>query len=81
MDINASRKAIALDPNLALAHSNLGAALGAKGEIDAAIRELEVALSLDPNSKATEHSLEIAQNMKQAKKSQNGETKKLRNLR
>jgi Tfp pilus assembly protein PilF len=61
------QKTIALDPmlalahtNLALAHYNLGAALRAKGRLDAAIGHYEQALRLDPKYAQAHVSLGIA---------------------
>jgi tetratricopeptide (TPR) repeat protein len=42
--------AASLDPNLAIAHLNLGAAYAERGELDRAIAELEAAVRLEPES-------------------------------
>jgi serine/threonine-protein kinase len=42
------RTALALDPKYAMAHHNLGVALGAKGQVDAAIACYRKAIELDP---------------------------------
>ena len=41
------RKAIELDPKYAMAHNNLGSALGAKGQLDAAMASFDKAIELD----------------------------------
>ncbi|MFN7973084.1 MAG: tetratricopeptide repeat protein [Acidobacteriota bacterium] len=46
----ALRRAIAIDPDLAIAHSNLGGLLGMRGDGTGAVRELEIAVRLDPES-------------------------------
>ncbi|HUB67151.1 MAG TPA: tetratricopeptide repeat protein, partial [Candidatus Methylacidiphilales bacterium] len=43
------QKALAIDPNLALAHYNLGNALVQKGQISDAIAQFQEALHLNPN--------------------------------
>jgi tetratricopeptide (TPR) repeat protein len=50
-------KAVALDPNNADAHFNLGKALARKGEGDEGISSFEKALALDPDHKAARNSL------------------------
>lgn len=45
---SAYQRAIALDPNYALAHYNLGAILDGQGKYERAIREYTMALRLDP---------------------------------
>jgi tetratricopeptide (TPR) repeat protein len=42
-------KAIALDPNFALAYSNRGLAYAKKGDVDRAIADYTKAIALDPN--------------------------------
>ena len=46
----AAERAVALDPNLAEAHSAMGRALMQKRRYDEALREIEIALRLDPES-------------------------------
>ena len=42
-------KAIALDPNFALAYTNRGLAYAKKGDVDRAIADYDKAIALDPN--------------------------------
>jgi Flp pilus assembly protein TadD len=42
------QEALRLNPGYALAHNNLGYALGQKGQLDEAIRQYQKAISLDP---------------------------------
>ncbi|WP_160315440.1 glycosyltransferase [Limnoraphis robusta] len=51
------RQAIALQPNLALAHYNLGAALKASGKIEEAITSYQTALELNSKDKNADNSL------------------------
>ncbi|MEB3278562.1 MAG: glycosyltransferase [Lyngbya sp.] len=51
------RQAIALQPNLALAHSNLGAALKASGKIAAAISSYQTALELNSKDENADNAL------------------------
>ena len=44
------RKAIEINPRHADAHRNLGVALGFQGRVDEAIREVQAALRLQPDS-------------------------------
>ena len=53
-------RALKLDPNLAIAHSNLGAILGMKGDIFGAVQELQTAVRLDPQSSMAHNNLAIA---------------------
>jgi tetratricopeptide (TPR) repeat protein len=53
-------RAIKLDPNLAIAHSNLGALLGLKGDMARAVEELEIAVKLDPRSTMAHNNLALA---------------------
>ncbi len=46
--LNALRRAVALDPRLAVARANLGAALLASGDLDAARAQFEAALRVNP---------------------------------
>jgi tetratricopeptide (TPR) repeat protein len=56
----AFERAIKLDPNLAIAHSNLGAILGMKGDFYGALQELQTAVRLDPQSSMAHNNLAIA---------------------
>jgi Flp pilus assembly protein TadD len=56
----AFERALKLDPNLAIAHSNLGAILGMKGDMFGAVEELETAVRLDPQSSMAHNNLAIA---------------------
>ena len=47
---DASRRAVAMDPSLAEAHTSRGQALVLRGEFDQAIDEFETAIALDPRS-------------------------------
>jgi tetratricopeptide (TPR) repeat protein len=51
------RKATALDPKLAVAHTNLGNVLAGKGQVDEAIACFRKALSLDPKDAIAHYSL------------------------
>ena len=53
----AFRKAIDLQPELAMAHRGLGMALRARGQDEAALRELEVATRLDPSDADAHYAL------------------------
>jgi len=46
------RRAVALDPRLAVARANLGAALVASGDLPAARAQLEAALRIDPDERS-----------------------------
>jgi Flp pilus assembly protein TadD len=54
------REAIALDPDLADAHNNLGIALIAKDRVDEAIEAYREAIELDPENEDFTQNLEIA---------------------
>ncbi|MGD8395162.1 MAG: DUF2723 domain-containing protein [Candidatus Eiseniibacteriota bacterium] len=56
----AFRRAIAIEPELAVAHSNLGALLGSQGEMAEAARVLETAVALDPLSVMALNNLAMA---------------------
>jgi len=45
-------------PDSAILHCNLGSVLSRKGQTDEAIKELETALQLDPNSAPVRKALE-----------------------
>ena len=53
----AAESALALDPDLATAHSTYGSVLSAAGQVDRAIAELEKAIDLDPKDPAAYRSL------------------------
>jgi tetratricopeptide (TPR) repeat protein len=55
-----ARRALALDPNLAWAHSLLGQALHYSGRSDDAIEPLNIAIRLDPNEDPFLHQLALA---------------------
>jgi len=54
------RRAVALEPNNAVAHSNLGFALASAGRLDAAIAEYLSALRIDPRLAAAHNNLAVA---------------------
>jgi Flp pilus assembly protein TadD len=56
----AFERAIRLNPNLAIAHSNLGAILGVKGDMYGALEELEKSIQLDPQSARAHNNLALA---------------------
>jgi len=53
-------RAIELDPNLAIAHSNLGAIHGMKGEVQLAIQSLQKAVRLEPDNTMAHNNLALA---------------------
>ena len=57
------RQAIALDPELAWAHYNLGAALADKGQVDEAIACFKKAIALDPKHAAARTGLARAERL------------------
>ena len=61
------RKAIELDPNYALAHYRLGAALATKGLLDEAIAEFRKAIELDPNNAMAKVNLEKALGLQESR--------------
>ncbi len=56
-DIDHFRRAVRLAPDDPEAQGDLGAALGNRGEIDAAIHHLELALNLNPETRGPNYSL------------------------
>jgi len=52
-------KAIALDPNDAIAYTDRGIAYGKKGEFDRAIADLRKVLEIDPSDQDAKHALKI----------------------
>jgi Tfp pilus assembly protein PilF len=56
----AFERAIQLNPDLAIAHSNLGAVLGIKGDYYGAMEELQKSLQLDPQNTRAHNNLAIA---------------------
>ena len=50
--LRALRRAVALDPQIAVARANLGAALVAAGDLDAARAQFEAALRIDPDERS-----------------------------
>src|SRR6516165_5543118 len=54
------RQAIALDPEFAPAHNNLGATLYGKGQVDEALACFKKAIALDPKYAAAHHHLGVA---------------------
>ena len=51
------QQALRLDPNSSQAHQNLGLALQAQGQADAAMKEFRAALQLQPDLESAEHNL------------------------
>src|SRR6185503_16049809 len=56
--------AIAADSKLAGAHELLGSVLGSRGEVDAALRELQIAVQLQPDSGSAQFKLGVALGLK-----------------
>jgi len=66
------RKAIALKPNLAQAHSNLGIILYESGDIDAALECIEKANSVDPKLKDNKLLLSVLKSRRSREKAKAG---------
>jgi tetratricopeptide (TPR) repeat protein len=58
--IDASERALQLDPGSAIAHNNICAAYAKSGEWKRAIRECEIALEIDPDYQLAKNNLEWA---------------------
>jgi Tfp pilus assembly protein PilF len=58
--IDAYRRAIAINPNHAEAHNNLGLALRTRHEYDAAVESFRQAMRLQPNYPAAQSNLVVA---------------------
>lgn len=66
--ISEFRKATEVDSSVGAPHANIGNSLLKMRRIDEAIREYEIALSLDPNDEMAANNLELAKLMRRTKR-------------
>ena len=66
--ISEFRKTIEIDSSVGTPHANIGNSLLKLNRIDDAIREYEIALSLDPNDKMAANNLKLAKLVKKTKR-------------